>query len=266
MHVNTIFWSLCGHNWVNLQQVDSSSPGIPDSWAATSQGEWEGGCLKGRSEDLQANDFDGQCQILPDYPIEVRNPKLGAQGIDCLGLLVFSKSWAKVKMPAPISVPLVSTQAKVWTACPVAQRRHRVEFLHSEYHIAGSVGWGWLFQDSSFPQEPTVMRAELCTSSGQRQAASAICSLIFPVAFPILCPFKFPIKTCSNAKISLTITASQDISPLVLRTAWTSIWVGSGCDTPLLPGFSLSPHDLLGTSHLVRQLILWLGKNLTWTL
>lgn len=47
---------------------------------------------EGRSKDLQANDYDGECQNLPDYPIKVRNPKLEAQGIDCLGLLVFSKS------------------------------------------------------------------------------------------------------------------------------------------------------------------------------
>lgn len=70
---------------------------------------------------------------VPESPrLSNRSPKskAKAQGIDCLGLLVFSKSWAKVKMPAP----LVSTQAKVPTACTVAQRRHRVEC--SEHHRA----------------------------------------------------------------------------------------------------------------------------------
>lgn len=61
--------------WVNLQQVDSSSPGIPKNLGLP----LAEGMSEGRSKDLQTNDFDGQAQNLLDYPTEVRNLKPGSR-------------------------------------------------------------------------------------------------------------------------------------------------------------------------------------------
>lgn len=47
-------------------------------------------------------------------------------------------------------------------------------------------------------------------SSGRRRAASAICSLTFLVALPLLCPFRFPMKACPTGKIPSPITASRE--------------------------------------------------------
>lgn len=47
---------------------------------------------EGRSEDLQANDFDGQCQNLSDYPVEVLNPKLRLKELTAWGCLYFQRA------------------------------------------------------------------------------------------------------------------------------------------------------------------------------
>lgn len=55
-----------------------------------------------------------------------------------------------------------------------------------------------------------MMRPELYLPQDRGSLPHLFAVLIFPVAFSLLCPFRFPMKIYPNNIISSTITASQD--------------------------------------------------------